>query len=484
MKDLGKHAVGLVIVGVLGGGCGDAFTSRVDAVARVGEYELGIEPLAELIATGKGLPLRRDVVEGVSALWVDYVVFADRLVGGDSLLDSATVEAAMWAETQQEIANRYHELLIGGKARLDSAAVDSAYEAGRHRLIRHVQFGVPPDASPEVRNAKRAVAEDTYRRLRSGGLTWAQAAEVSEDAATMARQGSLGIIAHGEMIPAIENAAFALAPGAISEVVTSTAGLHVLFRPALADVREEFAHELQLRREDTLDEQYLADLPVRWRIRVRDGIAPAVREVGNDPMRAKRSRTVLGTYRDGTFRVQDFARWLQAMPMEIRQQLPSASDSQITDMVHTLIRNEALLLEARDSGVTVTDEFVDETRDRLRRLMALMSALLGFPFDSLDAVRALPVEERRSLVGTRVFEYLRAVANNRKRLQTVPPFLADELRSRAEWALVPAGVERALDRARAMRLALEPTQPPPPTGPPAVLPPEVDPSTPADSGAQ
>jgi hypothetical protein len=99
---------------VLVSGCGGAFTSRVDSVARAGEYELGVQRLAEIIAAGKELPVRRDVVNGIAVLWVDYTTFADRLLAGDSLLDSAHVAAAMWAELEQEVASQFHDRLIGG----------------------------------------------------------------------------------------------------------------------------------------------------------------------------------------------------------------------------------------------------------------------------------------------------------------------------------------------------------------------------------
>jgi hypothetical protein len=102
----------VVVLGATVGGCGEAFTSRVDVAARAGPYELSVDRLAEVIATGKGLPLRRDVAEGIAHLWVDYTIFADRVASGDSLTDSGYVEAAMWAEMQQELADRYHAMLV------------------------------------------------------------------------------------------------------------------------------------------------------------------------------------------------------------------------------------------------------------------------------------------------------------------------------------------------------------------------------------
>jgi hypothetical protein len=457
------------LAAVLLAGCGDAFTNRVDVVAQAEGYTLGVESMAELVATGKGLPLRRDVVEEISAYWVDYVILADRLARGDSLTDSATVVAAMWAEIQQEIADRFHAQLISRETQLDSATLDSAYAAGRHRLIKHILFGVEPNAAPPVRETKRRVAEDYRRRLASGALSWAEASRATEDL-RREREGSLGVVTYGEQPEVFENAAFALEPGQISDVVETSFGFHLIYRPALADARQEFRDGLELRLEEEFNDSFLSTLSERWDIEVKRGIGPAVREVGNNPTRAKESGRVIGTHRGGEFRIRDLARWLQAMPIEIRRQLPAASDSQITVLVRTLVRNDALLQEARESGIGIDAEFVEEARDQLRRQLALMAALLGLPFDSLPTIQLLPAAERRALVEERVLAYLRALAQNEKRLQIVPPFLADELREDADWKVVPAGVERTLERARTIRLALPPVTPPqqpPPAAPPA-----------------
>jgi hypothetical protein len=469
---------GVVLAAVLASGCADAFTSRVDAVARAGAYQLPVEQAAEMIATGKGLPLQREVVEGVAVLWVDYTLFANRLLAGDSLLDSTLVAKAMWADIQQEIANEYHDQLIGGAAKLDSAQLDSAYDAGQERVIKHILFRVNADASPDVRAAKRRLAEDTYRKLASGRITWSKAVELSEDPGSKENDGSLGVIQHGQYVPAFENVAFALKPGEMSQVTESPFGYHIIYRPPLPDVRDEFRKGVEGALEDKFDEAYLTQLPEKWEIEVRGGVGPAVREVGQDPLRAKQSGKVLGTYRGGRFRVSDFAKWLQAMPVEVRQQLAAASDSQITAMVRSLIRNEVLIREAKAAGVTVSPEFMGQVKDQLRRQLALISALIGFRTDSLAPLRALPPSERETLVKTHVLGYLSAVAQNEKRLQTIPPFLADELRAESDWKLIPAGVERVLDRARQIRLSLDTIPKRPDVTPPTAQPPRPVPVRP------
>jgi hypothetical protein len=455
-----RAAMGVVVLGATVCGCGEAFTSRVDVAARVGPYELSVDRLAEVIATGKGLPLRRDVAEGIAHLWVDYTIFADRVASGDSLTDSGYVEAAMWAEVQQELADRYHAMLVEDAVHLDSAQVDSAYEAGELRFIKHILFGVEPNASPNIRETKRRVAQDTYLRLKMGGITWTQASGLNEDPASKAREGALGVIGYGDMVPAFENAAYALAPGGVSPVTETGYGYHILTRPPLAEVREEFREGVEQRREDTFDDAFLAELPTRWGIEVREGVGPAVRELGHDPIRAKQSGKLLGTYKGGRFRVSDFARWVQAMPQNVRQQLQGASDSQVTALVSSLMRNEALVREAREAGAVITPEVREELTDQLRRQMSLVAALLGFPRDTLSLLQGIPRQALRDTVAVRVFGYLQAIAQNEKRLQPVPPFLADTLRAEADWEVSPAGIEQVLERARQMRLSLDSLPPP------------------------
>jgi hypothetical protein len=444
---------------VLLSGCGGAFTSRVDTVARVDGYELSVQQLAEIIAAGKELPVRRDVVDGIAVLWVDYTTFADRLLAGDSLLDSTHVAAAMWAEIEQEIASRFHDQLIGEAAQLDSAAVDSVYAAGNYRLIKHITFPVKPNAPPDVRRVQRGLAENTRVKLQTGALTWVDAAGASKD--------NLGVIARGEAVDRFENVAFALAPGEISAVTETPGGYDLIYRPRLSDVREEFRDEVEGRLEDLFDQHYLDSLPERWNLRVRTGIGPAVREVGRDPVRAKQSGKVLGSYRGGQFRVSDLSRWLQAMPPEVWRGLPGASDSQVSGIVQHLMRNEVLLKEAKAAGIVITPEFFHGVTDTLRRELALLGALVGLPHDSLPTYRALPESARRELVRTSVLGFLEAVAQNRKRLQLVPAALADRLRTEVDWHVEPAGVERVLERAREIRLALDSV---PPAAPPAAAP--------------
>lgn len=436
-------------------GCDNAFTTRVDVAARAGGSELPVTTLAEILAQNAELPLRRDVAEGVALLWVDYTLFADRLLAGDSMLDSATVVRATWPDVQQLVASAYHQHLFGDSVNLDSADLDSVYRAGEYRFIQHVLFHVAEDQSDDIRQAKRRQAEYVLGQLRRGEVTWEEAASVTDEPGAAERQGTLGVIGRGETVEAFEAAAYALEPGGISPVTPTRFGYHIVHRPELGAVRDAFRSGVEERIEQNFDSLYLASLGEKWNIRVRSGAVPAVREMALDPVRAKQSSKVIGTYRGGEFRIRDLARWLQGMDPRVRQGISMGTDDQIEDMVHTLIRNEVLIREAREAGIHLTPDDIAQLTDQLRRRIALVAAAFGLRGDTLKALRARPPEEAKQTAHARVTEYLHSVSRENKTLRTVPPFLGDHLREQARWDLVPAGIERAVNLARDLRTQID-----------------------------
>ncbi len=93
---------------------------------------------------------------------------------------------------------------------------------------QHILFRLAPGASPEQEAQVRAVAEKVRAEALKGADFGALARVHSEDPGSKDRGGDLGFFARGEMVPEFEAAAFGLAPGAVSELVKTTFGFHVL----------------------------------------------------------------------------------------------------------------------------------------------------------------------------------------------------------------------------------------------------------------
>jgi peptidyl-prolyl cis-trans isomerase C len=90
---------------------------------------------------------------------------------------------------------------------------------------RNRQTGAP--LPPDQQAAKRKQAEDILKRARAGEDFAKLAAEFSDDSVSKDKGGEY-TFSRGEMLPEVENAAFALTPNQISDIVTSAYGFHII----------------------------------------------------------------------------------------------------------------------------------------------------------------------------------------------------------------------------------------------------------------
>lgn len=111
------------------------------------------------------------------------------------------------------------------------------FEVPEQVRAAHLLVRVPQGASDAVKAEKRALIEKLRERAEKGEDFAALARAHSEDPGSGAQGGDLGFFARGTMVPSFENAAFALNVGAISEVVTTDFGYHLIRLSARQDAQ-------------------------------------------------------------------------------------------------------------------------------------------------------------------------------------------------------------------------------------------------------
>jgi hypothetical protein len=433
--------LGPVVAALVSCGLGEALSGDAEIVARAGNMELHRDTLAAVLASGKSAPDRRDVVEQWAFRWVEFALLGQRLAAGDSLLDTATVFHAMWPEADQWLVDDYHDALVTERVRLDSAVVDSAFAAGDQRIVYHVLIRTTPDMSPPDKQAARGRAGQLLSSL-NAGRPWTQINEQNEDPTAKQQRGSLGVIERGQMVQPFEEAAFALAPGARSDLVETQFGYHIIWRPTLTEVRAEYEEAVEEILVARMDSVFLAELEARWDIEIRSNGPAVMREAAASPLRAFRSSDVVGTYKGGKFTAADFLRWLQVLPDMVHQGLSGASDEQLVGLAQSLIRNDVLVREARESGVVRMDEDYPELRDKLQNEIQQVAERIGF---DTAFVGVTDQDERRQLVDDVLRQYYYDIVQNVRGVVVVPAFLADKLRSDMKWDVSAAGVDQTLE---------------------------------------
>lgn len=425
-------------------GCGDL--SNRNIVARAGGNELTADWLAEAIAEGE-VATQPTAVERWAWLWVQCSLYLQRLAEGDSLVDTTTVLEAMWPEVLEATVNNYYDRLLAERLVVTESTIDSAYNAGDHRLIDHILVAGGPPYPPDEDARRQRLARSLEARLRAGS-PWEDEALQTDDPATRNSEGRLGVITVGETMPEFERTAFSLAPGEMSGVVQTEFGYHIIRRPALDDVRDEYREAITEVLVQRWKEAFLANLETQRELRVLEDGPAIMRYAADRPIRilALEPGDVIGTYEGGKLTDVTFVGWLQALPSWEHMTIEGAGDQELKQMARVAMQNEILYLEAKSVGTRLRDEqFAVIKRQLDNRLKWLRSAM------RVDSVLARAAREDRIGVAREVlFEYTRRVITTHRDVQTVPPFLARKLRAEEDWEFSYPGLHRAIRRSVAL----------------------------------
>ncbi len=128
------------------------------------------------------------------------------------------------------------------------------YGQPERRRVSHILLEVPATADEAAKVKIRQTIDDLAKRAANDPRQFAALAkEYSQDTGSASQGGDLGWISKNMLVPQVEEALFKLDKGAVSGVVESPFGLHVLYitdvQPAsvkpLADVREDITTEIR-----------------------------------------------------------------------------------------------------------------------------------------------------------------------------------------------------------------------------------------------
>ncbi len=159
----------------------------------------------------------------------NYVALNSRVTRGEVL--------GRYIDDNEKVRVRFVRVMASDVASeappVDEAAARAYYDAHpdefaapERAVLEYVRF--PKTATPEDSAFVREELEDVRRMIVDEGKDFAELAKTWSEDPSGERGGDLGFFGRGDMVPEFEQATFALQPGQVSPVFTSSFGYHVV----------------------------------------------------------------------------------------------------------------------------------------------------------------------------------------------------------------------------------------------------------------
>ena len=147
-----------------------------------------------------------------------------------------TVEQARDQMTQDISRFNYIEKVILPEIKIPEESVRQFYDQNLERMrqpervkVRHILVAVPRDATEEQRTQLRRKAEEALGKAKAGQDFAALAQEYSDDPRSSGQSGELPWLSRDEIkLVSFRDAAFSLEKGAVSDILESPAGFHII----------------------------------------------------------------------------------------------------------------------------------------------------------------------------------------------------------------------------------------------------------------
>ncbi len=435
----------------------DALTAHSDVVARAGNQELSVSRLAQLMANSE-VPLRPDVARTIAQIWVNYQLLGQAGAHGDTLGTLENADLGMWSAIAQLRTRKYYELVSKDWAKPDSAAFEKAYNDGELLAASHILLAKQPEGFGATANDSiRREAERLATQVTSANFA-DLARRRSQDPGSKDRGGDYGVFPRGQMVGEFDAGILAVQPGQITKVVETQFGYHIIRRHTYAEVREQFGTAYEGMFAQRAESVFFAALERDVNVQVKESAPKLVKAIAEDIDAYRDDRTVIATSRRGNLSAERLAQWMAAFPpqSQMRGQVLEAPDSLIPLFVKNIMRSELLLKSADSAKITLdSTETADIRAAFFGGVVRVMTGLQLAPAQLAEAGDDEAARER--LAATRVEEYITRLIRNEGQYVEVPEQVALVLRDRFESRVVPAGLDRALAEATALRAKADST---------------------------
>lgn len=456
-----------LVAAAMAAACGSSVS--VDTAAKVGQQEMTVDELAEVLSTSQA-PLETEVARSVAELWVNYQLAGLAAARGDTMSSPQVMDAGLWSAIDNMRVRTLYEDVSKSFDTMGGPSDEERYASGEVMSARHILVQVAPDATPADIETARKKAEGI--RAEATPANFVRLAARSDEPGAGDRGGDLGVFPRNAMVPDFETAVLALEPGEISPVVRTSFGFHVIYRKPYGEVSGEVAEMGGQRRLVQAESLYLDNLEKSSQIKVADNATGLTKDIARNPLGFRDKNTTIADYKGGKLTASRLADWVAAYPpqQQLRPQLINAPDSLADRFVRTIVRNELLLKMADSAKITVDTAELTNLRMAFRNNLTMAWTTIGVEPASLSDSAASPAE-REALAGSRVDAYFDKLVKNEAQFADVAYPVARALQSKYDFVINDVGLERAIERAKALRASVDSAPQTPPMDPSLTPPP-------------
>ena len=428
-----------------------------DTAAEAGDFSISVEEVAALLAPVTELPNEAGVTETTLEFWTDYTLLA-AAANDPEALEELDVDGLVELERSRQVVLRLRDQVIQVDTVISDDELRTAVaenQPGEEIRARHILLSVPPGAPQTQVDSLRGAAESLRGRALAGEDFATLAGQYSQDPGSAVQGGDLGFFGRGMMVAPFEEAAFALSPGQVSEVVQTDFGFHVIRleerrSPAFEDISETYRTQLITERLMAAESIYLAEVETPANVQLAEGALGRVRAVAADPeadLSGGEASAAITTYEGGEFTAEQLREFFLTQTPDIWAQIAAGNDEQLEQMVRELSRDQILIAEATERGIAISDEEVASIDAEVRRQYVLIADFLAL--DSLQVPAGGSVE---TTIEEAVDALMGRLVTNQQDIIPLGP-LARPLRDHYGASVEEDAVERIMARIDELRAA-------------------------------
>jgi peptidyl-prolyl cis-trans isomerase SurA len=186
------------------------------------------------------------------------------------------LKAKLRAEAREQLLKQKLISKLLSKVSVGRSEVEKFYETYKDSIPPHPQQVKLAHLLLEVTSSKStsdsllSLARSLVERINQGESFETLAQQYSEDASA-ASGGEIGTVRKGDLMPEFEKAALALSPGAVSDVVRTSIGYHIIKLMARSDDQYEVKHILLLDKPTAADSAAVVTLANQILDRIKKG---------------------------------------------------------------------------------------------------------------------------------------------------------------------------------------------------------------------